>query len=125
MTTGLFDPLAVELDIRLLKKDVKTIITEFFDAIVNAVATHQPDFLGHLKGFCKGSGDDYLQISYVSAQTGVQVNGQWEHNPESVRLTLNIILAGIDHSRIKAILDEILSEGDFQRMFSYKRLALT
>ncbi len=121
MTTDHFETVAAELEISHFNRDFKMIVTEFFDAVIKAIIACQPEFIGHMKGFCKGTGTDYLQVSYVSAKTGIGVNGQWDHNPESVRFTLNIIVLGIEHSRIQAILDEILLRDAFRKIFSYSR----
>jgi len=114
MTSDYFNSLAVELEIRVINRDPETIVIEFFDAVAQAIVAFQPEFLGHLKGFCKGQEGDHLQISYVSARTGVQVNGQWHHPSDSVLLTLNINVLGIEETRIKTILNEVLSRDDFQ-----------
>ncbi len=108
MKVDSFETLVAEFKIRPLKQEFKTVITEFFDAVVKSIVAYQPEFIGHLKGVCQGQGTDYFQISYVSAQTGVQIKSQWSHNPESARFTLNLITLGIDYSRMNSILNEIV-----------------
>ncbi len=114
MTGDDVNSLAAELEIRIIQRDLKTVVTEFFEAVAEAIVAYQPVFLGHIKGFCKGQNTDYFQVSYVSTKTGIQVKGQWQHPSDSVLLTLNINVMGIEKSRIKTILNEILSEDDFQ-----------
>jgi len=124
MKANPFETFAAEFEIRPFNQDFKTTITDFFNAVVKSILSYQPEFVGHLKGFCKGQGSDYFQISFVSIQTGVQVNGHWNHNPDSARLTLNLIVLGIEQSRIQEILNEIVLRDNFKRTFSYSKLVM-
>ncbi len=114
MTGGYTNSLAVELDILDITGDIQSGVTSFFEAVVEAIVAYQPVFLGHLKGFCKGQETDYVQMSYVSTKTGVHVKGHWHHPSDSVRLTLNLNVLGMEKSRMKTILNEVLSRDDFQ-----------
>ena len=116
MKTHHFESFAAELEIQPGEREFKTILTEFFEAVAGMIVAEQTEFLGHLKGFCQGLASDYLQVSYVSVQTGVQIKGNWSFHPLLVKLTINFNVLGLEHSRLKVILKKILSRAVFQEI---------
>ena len=107
MTFDSFEPLVAELDIKPASDgspDMKTAVTEFFKFFIKEILADQPAFVGHIKGFCKGDGADYLRISYVTANTGLDVAGDWHHNPEQATLTMNVHGIGLKQDDMDRVL---------------------
>ncbi len=106
MTTDLFDPFAIDFEIQngnRVSGNLRSAVTDLFTAVVEGTTSHQPAFVGHIKAFCKGDGDDYLRISYVSANTGIDIAGEWSGDPDRVRLTMNVHVLGVQRDEIEHI----------------------
>ena len=113
MTADLFEPFVADLEIRLEQfsaSDYRTIPQVLFTTLTAEIIACQPDFVGHVKGFCRGQGTDYLRVSFVSEQTGVDITGEWSHHPESAELTINVNVLGLQRPVLEQILERTVSQ---------------
>jgi hypothetical protein len=113
MTADLFEPFVADLEIRVQQpsaSEYRSVLRGIFTTMAAETIACLPDFVGHLKGFCRGESTDYLRISFVSTQTGVDITGEWRHDPECARLTINMNVLGLQQHDFEQLLESAVSQ---------------
>jgi len=113
MTADLFEPFVADLEIRIdqpSKSDYTSLLQALFTTLAAEIITRQPDFVGHLKGFCRGDATDFLRANFVSARTGVDITGEWLHDPECARLTINMNVLGLQRPEFEQLLESAIQQ---------------
>ena len=91
-------------------KSTRMILKRLFLLIYSGIKTPHPKLIGHIKGFCRGRKKDYLKISLVSDNGGVDISGHWLHEPNRIALTLNVIIHGTCRQDLSKIVYETIQE---------------
>ena len=85
---------------------IRDLICDFFDRVVLKIKTAGGEMIGHLKAIIKTEKCGYLLISATSFEVKPQIKGRLADDADSIRMTINAIVYGID----KKILAEIIEE---------------
>ena len=67
--------------------------------------------IGHIKALVQGVPEGHLYASLVSVGQGVSLRGEMPEEVEEVRLTVNVIVYGVDPARLPGLLDESVGRG--------------
>ena len=67
--------------------------------------------IGHIKALVQGVPEGHLYASLVSVEQGVSLRGGMPEEVEEVRLTVNVIVYGVDPARLPGLLDESVGRG--------------
>jgi hypothetical protein len=90
------------------KDDFVGKIKEIADNIVTYLKDSGASQLGHIKFIATTNGEDYLQLSVLDIDQSPKVDGILRKTFEKIKLTLNVIVFGVNKEDInRKILEEI------------------
>lgn len=67
--------------------------------------------IGHIKALAHSHPQGHLYASLVSLEQGVSLRGELPSTWQEVRLTLNLIVYGLEQERLPALLDRCVERG--------------
>ncbi len=84
-------------------------IKEFADNIIDFLKKSGCNNLGHIKFISTTNGEDYLQLSVLDIEKGPRVDGILRKTFEKIKLTLNVIVFGVEKEFIDNKINEELN----------------
>ena len=81
---------------------------EFANNIVDFLKSNGCKTLGHIKFIATSNGEDYLQLSVLDIDKSPKVEGILRKTFEKIKLTLNVIVFGVDKEYIDSKVSEEL-----------------
>ncbi len=79
--------------------------------LARSLETEGCRLIGHIKALVQGVPEGHLYASLVSVEQGTSLRGELPEEVEEVRLTINVIVYGVDPARLPGLLDRSVVRG--------------
>lgn len=84
----------------------ESLIVEYLETIARACMEFDPCVIGHIKALALFPGGDYLQVSVINPTLPAGVKGRVPPNCTELKLSLNVIVYGLDRDLVERIASE-------------------
>jgi hypothetical protein len=105
MADLILEPYAVSQRWRFSPKDTnwETLIVEYLETIARTCVEFDRCVIGHIKALALFPGGDYLQVSVINPALPAGVKGRVPPDCTELRLTLNVIVYGLERDLVERI----------------------
>jgi hypothetical protein len=94
----------------ITKEDFVKKIKEFCNNVLRYLKKNGCNHLGHIKFISTTNGEDYLQVSVDDVEQKPKIDGILKMTFEKIKLTLNVIVFGIEKEDINKKISEEISK---------------
>jgi hypothetical protein len=108
MAELILEPYAVSQRWRFSPADSnwESLIIEYLESIARACVEFDGCVIGHIKALALFPEGDYLQVSVIHPELPAGVKGHVPPDCTELKLTLNVIVYGLDHDLVECIASE-------------------